>query len=328
MPENPLPARCCTTCPGVASARPQSLKRDDMPAIRYLMLTCLLLLSGTLRAQSEFRQDEILDPDRPEAWAMNYFAATSLLTAFGETPAVAPGQWEVALELGQVPRLSDAQQVVGFNGTKREDLNKSPVFGRARLILGLPAGWVAELGYTPPLTIDGARSRDLVAVAIGHRLFERGRYTLSARAFGQHGGAQGDITCPVGLAGVEDSERNPYGCQAASDDHVTLNYYGIDLVSGLNAGKWHWHADTGVARTELSVQVDAFTFDFRDRSRLVARDVLPFIAIGAGRDIGGRWNAALEVLHVPLTVRRDPAGPLRHDSLTSLRLQLRYRGRR
>lgn len=293
---------------------------------RQLVLVCLLFCSQSSWAQSIFRQDEILAGDRPEAWAMNYLAATTLMTAFGETSTLAPRQWEIAVELSHVPRLSQAQQRVGFAGSKHEDLNKSPIFGRLRLTFGLPAGWVGELGYTPQVTIDGMRPRDLFAIAIGHRLLDRGRYTLSVRVFGQHGGAQGDITCPTELAGVEDSVRNPYGCQAASSDAVTLNYYGVDFVSGWNAGKWHWHADIGAARTELAVQVDALTFDVRDRSRLVARDLLPFIAIGTGRDLGTRWTARMEVLQVPLTVRRDPGGSLQHDSLTSLRLQLRYRG--
>jgi hypothetical protein len=300
------------------------------------LLACLLLASHGAFAQdmlaegmpSEdvFRQDERLASDRPEAWAMNYFAASSLMTAFGETPALRPGQWQAAIELGHIPRLSEEQQRVGFNALKREDLNKSPVFGRLHMSLGLPAGWIAELGYTPPLAIDGTRARELIAIALGHRLIERGAYTLSARAFGQHGGARGDITCPAELAGVEDSERNPYGCQAASDDHVTLNYYGADLVSGWNAGHWHWHADVGVARTETAVQVDALTFDFRDRSRLVARDVLPFVAIGTGRDVGTHWRVGVELLHVPLTVRRGPGATRDNDPLTSVRVQVRYRG--
>ena len=298
------------------------------------LLACTLLLSQGAIAQgmpsegvlseNVLRQDELLASDRPEAWAMNYFAASSLMTAFGETPALRPGQWQAAVELGYIPRLSEEQQRVGFNAIKREDLNKSPVFGRLRMSLGLPAGWIAEFGYTPPLTIDGAHPRDLIAIAVGHRLIERGAYTLSARAFGQHGGAQGDITCPSELAGVEDIERNPYGCQAASDDHVTLNYYGIDLVSGWNAGAWHWHADVGVARTETTVQVDALTFDLHDRSRLVARDVLPYLAIGTGRDLSAHWRVGVELLHVPLTVRRGPGASPDSDPLTSLRLQVRY----
>lgn len=291
----------------------------------------LLLLASSVQigqgasAQTVFRDDEILSPDRPESWAMNYFAASSLMTAFGEGYALAPGQWEAAAELGHIPRLSDTQQRVGFIGTKAEDLNKSPLFGRLRLGLGLPAGWIAELGYTPPLTIDGTRPRDLVALAIGRRVFERGTFGLSARAFGQHGTVKGDVTCPGEIAGVEDSERNPYGCQAPSNDRLAMNYYGIDLTAGWRSGAWHWHAGTGVVRTELQVQVDAFTFDVHDRSRLVANDVLPMFAVGMRRDLGSRWSAGAEILHVPLTVRRDAEASTGQDPLTSLRVQLRYR---
>ena len=231
------------------------------------------------------------------------------------------------MELAHIPRLSDAQQRVGFAGFKNEDLNRSPVFGRLRLALGLPAGWVAELGYTPPLTIDGTRPRDLVALAVGRRVLERGEFTLSARVFGQHGTVAGDVTCPGNLAGVEDSEQNPYGCRAPSNDRLTLNYYGIDLTSNWRSSAWHWHAGVGAVRTELQVQVDAFTFDVHDRSRLVANDVLPLFAVGVKRDIDPRWSVGMEVLHVPLTVRRDAEGSTEQDPLTSLRLQVRYRNR-
>lgn len=288
-------------------------------------LVCLLLLSQGARAQPVFRDDELLDSDRPEAWAMNYFAASSFMTAFGGYPAPASGDWEVAVELGHIPRLSDAQRRIGFAGFKTEDLNRSPVFGRLRVTVGLPAHWFAEFGYTPPLEIDGTQSRDLVAVAVGRRMIEHGSYALSARVFGQHGEVRGDITCPGKLAGVEDSEQNPSGCQAASDDRFRLNYYGAELTSGWTAGSWHWHASLGAARTELEVQVDALTYDVRDRSRLVARDVLPYVVIGAGHDIGTRWRLGVEVLYVPLTVMREAGGSREHDPMTSLRLQLRYR---
>lgn len=291
----------------------------------HFLLLCSALLGQGAHAQTVFRDDEILSPDRPESWAMNYFAASSLMTAFGESPTLAPGNWEVAMELGHIPRLSDAQQRVGFAGFKQEDLNRSPVFGRLRLMLGLPAGWVAELGYTPPLTVDGTRPRDLVVVAVGRRVLERGQFTLSARAWGQHGTVAGDVTCPGDLAGVEDIERNPYGCQAASNDRLTLNYYGVDVTSGWSSGGWRWHAGVGVVRTELQVQVDALTFDVHDRSRLVADDVLPLFVVGTQRDIGARWSVGMEVLHVPLTVRRDADAATEHDPLTSLRLQVRYR---
>jgi hypothetical protein len=296
-----------------------------MRGLLSLLMATLLLCGLGARAQTVVHNDEHLASDRPEAWAMNYVAASTLMTAFGETPALAAGGWSVALDLGYIPRLSEGQQRVGFNGIKQEDLNKSPVFGRLRLILGLPGDFVAELGYTPPLSIDGAQPLDLVALSIGRRVFERDSFTLSVQAFGQHGRAQGDITCPARLAGVVDRQQNPFGCQAPSNDHIMLNYYGLEATSEWTAGSWHAHASVGAARTEFAVQVDALTFDVRDRSRLVARGILPFATIGASRDLDTHWNLGVEVLHVPLRVQREPNAPSENDPLTSLRLQLRYR---
>lgn len=290
-----------------------------------LLLAASLPFCGVAWAQATVRFDETLASDRPEAWAMKYVAASTLMTAFGETPALPPWRWGVALDLGHVPRLSEAQQRVGFNASKQEDLNKSPVFGRLRLVAGLPGGFVAELGYTPPLKIRGARPRDLFAVAIGRRVLEGEGYSVSMRAFGQHGRGQGDITCPARLAGVEDLERNPFACRAASDDHIELGHYGIDVTSSWSVRSWQAHLGVGAARAELAVQVDALTANVRDRSRLDHRGTLPYVAIGASRNLDERWKLAVEVLHVPLRVRRGADAARESDPLTSLRLQLRHR---
>lgn len=293
--------------------------------MRALMFSCLLLGCPGLHAQTVVRADEHLDAERPEAWAMNYFAASTLMTAGGQTPALAPGRWQVAVDLGHVPRLSPDQRQVGFNGFKSEDLNRSPVFGRLHGWIGLPGGWVGEIGYTPPVEVEDTRARDLVALGLGHRLVEHGAYTLSLRVFGQHGHVHGDITCPERLAGVEDSERNPYGCRAASRDRVTLNYYGLDLTSSWSADEWRWHATVGAVRAETEVQVDALTFDQHDLSLLQADSVLPVFVVGAQRDVNARWSVGAELLYVPLQVRRQDGADRENDPLTSLRLQLRYR---
>jgi hypothetical protein len=286
---------------------------------------CLLLSSHAALAQEVYREEEILGSDRPEAWAMNYFNGATVMTAFGATPTLEPWQWQVSGELGHIPELSSSQRRVGFQGSKLEDLNKSPVFGRLRAQVGLPAGWVAELGYTPPLEINGARSRDLVAASIGRRLYEVQGYSLSARAFGQHGSVSGDITCPGELAGDPDPERNPFGCQAPSDDRARLHHYGIDATLAWTRHHWAWHVTAGALRSESDVQVDAYTFDLHDRSHLVSRGFGPTLAIGVTRDFGAHWTGAMEVLHVPLTVRREPGGERERDPLVSLRLRVSVR---
>jgi hypothetical protein len=56
----------------------------------------------------------------------------------------------------------------------------------------------------------------------------------------------------------------------------------------------------------------------------VSKGVLPYLALGVGRDWGQGWGFGMEVLHVPLDVRREPEGSRENDPLTSVRLQLRY----
>lgn len=255
---------------------------------------------------------------------MNFAAASTLMTAFGESSVRPFGSWDVAMELTTIPHLSMAQRQVGFNGSKEEDLNKSPVFGRLRLILGLPAGWNTELAYTPPVSIHGAQPRQLIALAVGRRIIERGDWTVSVRSFAQHGSVVGDITCPARLAGITDSAQNPYGCQAGSRDKIDLNYYGLDMTAGWSPGAWRWHATVGAVRSELLTQVDALVFDQRDRSRLIARDVLPYLAIGAGHQLDARLSLVAEVLHVPLSVARAPGNVRQSDPFTNLRMMLRY----
>lgn len=283
----------------------------------------ILLLGGTCAAaQTVLDDEEFVASDSPEAWAMNYVVASTTMTASGATPERAFGEWDVAVDLGHVPRLSREQQQVGFAGEKAEDLNKSPVFGRLRLGIGLGAGFYGEIGYTPPLSIDGTKPRDLFSLALGKRWWQRDAWSVSSRLFGQHGSAHGDITCPEDIAGPFDRETNPFGCVEKSDDRIALNYYGADLtVAGGTA--WRWHATAGVLRTEPTVRVDARVFTVIDNSRLVARGVLPYLATGVGREVAPGWTLTGELLHVPLDVQRTP-GDVENDPLTSVRLQLRY----
>jgi hypothetical protein len=293
--------------------------------VPYLVLCVSLLLPGAPAfAQAVVEDNMNVASDSPEGWAMRYFTGTTLMTSFGETAKLAPWKWNVALEAGNIPRLSDSQQQVGFGGSKQEDLNKSPVVGRLRLALGLPDGWVAELGYTPPLEINGSRARNLVALAIGKRLYEQDGITFSMRALGQVGKVEGDITCPARLAGVTDPAQNPFGCQSPSNDTFTTNYYGADATLGYDAGDWQWYASAGIARANLEVQVDAQLFAYSDRSRVTSDGNLPWFTVGTRYYFNRQWSLAAEVLYVPLDVRRPPDFNTERDPLASFRLQLRY----
>jgi hypothetical protein len=82
----------------------------------------------------------------------------TLLAGLSVPHARGYGAVEVGFELGGIPSLNERQRTVGFDGTKVEDLNRTPVFGRLRLLVGLPAGFSAEVGWVPPIEIDGSTS--------------------------------------------------------------------------------------------------------------------------------------------------------------------------
>jgi len=296
----------------------------DTRNLRIALALAALSLLADARAQTVIHADEDLSRYRPEAWAMNYVAASTLMTSFGATPPLAPGQWQAGGDLGHIPRLSDSQQQVGFIGTKQEDLNRSPVFGRIRAMVGLPAGFVLEGGYTPPLTIDGTQPRDVFALAVGKRVYERNDWSVSLRGFGQVGRVHGDITCPARLANLP-VEENAYGCREPSDDRILLNLYGADATAAYRRGDWSFHGTLGAVRSDLEVQVDALVFENHDRSKLTASGSWPYLAAGASYDLDRCWKLAAEILYVPLKVQRDLDGPTERDPLTSLRLRAMYR---
>ena len=299
-----------------------------MTSVRACVGLLLVLFAAGARAQPQpqpvIEGHEILQADRPEAWAMNHAAIATLFTGFGTIPTLSAGQWQGAVDVAEVPWLDAAQRQVGFNGDKSEDVNKSPVFGRLRAIVGLPSNWVAELAWTPPIRMGGASAQGLFAASVGHLVLDQTPWAVSVRAFGQRGSIHGDITCPSNLAGLSDPLVNPYGCDAASNDSMELDYYGFEVDASRSSAAWRWHVGGVLVRTELEVQVDALTYGYRDRTRLTANATRHGFTLGFRRALGSGWSLAGEVLHVPLPVRRNPLQSVGNDPFTGLRLQLAY----
>lgn len=298
--------------------------------MRVLVLGLLALcLAGPVMAQQviDFQQD--LDFDEPEAWAMKYFTSISLLTSLGAVETLEPGGFELGFEAMQIPHLDQEQRTVGFGGFKEEDLNRAPISGRLRLRVGLPKGFGLTLGLIPPLEVQGLEA-SLISLAIDKVIYERDAFSLGLRAYGQVGETKGDLTCSEEDASFPlGSPENSFGCREPSNDEVTMDYFGIELV-----GAYRFQGDraptlhAGIAgnRLDMEFQVDALTFDFRDRSLLFADGETLSLTAGATWKILERAKLGFEVFYSPLSVER--LGQEREsDDLLHARVQLRYRVR-
>jgi hypothetical protein len=293
------------------------------------LVACLATCPGTAAAQFVDDSRERYAFESPEGWAMAWVTSSTLLTAFGATPDLAPGSVSVSAELGSIPWLDEGQQRVGFGGIKDEDLNKSPAFGRIRGWIGLPHRMVLELAWTPPVRVDGAKTQDLFAAAIGWRAVEREDWNLSLRAHGQSGRARGDITCPRAIAGNPDPVVNRFRCTEPSDDRIDLRYHAVDATLGFGdpAQGPRGHATFGIVRFEPRVQVNARSPQLISIPQLSTSGTTPYLALGVTGDLAPRWELATEALYVPLDVRRDRDGGAESDAYWSLRVMLRWRWR-
>jgi hypothetical protein len=244
--------------------------------------------------------------NRPEAWALKYFTSVTLLSGL-ETPRPRP-PWSVSLglEFGWVPPLSQSQRFVGFDGTKPEDLNKTPLFLRPRVTVGLPRRLSVIVAVDPPIRSFGLKPR-LVAVGLERPIYESTPWTVGLRGYGQLGTVSGAYTCPPSvLAFAPGSPGNLYGCQAASSDTATLRFVGGEVSAAYRPGRARLspHAAVSVNYMNVAFQVDALTFGSVDDTHLGSRGVTVAGSAGVSYAISRRFDAVVDVFYSPLSVQR------------------------
>ncbi|HEX7615848.1 MAG TPA: hypothetical protein VF554_11300 [Thermoanaerobaculia bacterium] len=286
-----------------------------------VILGTLILVRFRASAQSPV---EHIAFDRPEAWALKYFTAVSTFTPLGAPRAREAGAVELGFEGGWVPQLSESQRRVGFDGTALEDLNKTPVFGRARLLVGLPAGFSAEVGWVPPVALGGGRA-NLIDVALDRPFFDGTGGGLGVRLYGQVGHGKGDFTCSKDVvAQSPGSAGNPQGCNELSRDTSTLNNVGAVLTGGLKLGVAALHFAAGATYNDLQFQTGAVTNGTPDDTVLATHGWTGWATAGASLSIGARASIAAEAYYSPLLVKRAPGLDSRNDGLFNVRAMLRY----
>lgn len=273
---------------------------------------------------------EDLDFDRPESWAMKYFANVTLLTGLGAPREREPGAVEVGVEAIWIPHLSEEERTVGFDGTKPEDLNKLPVYARPRVTLGLPGKLSLIASYVPPLEVEGVEP-NLFALALERPLFQNGAWGLGARLYGQVGEIEGDFTCTADdLQAPPGEPGNLFGCLEESSDTYDIASYGFEVIGSRrfgDAGAPEVHFGAAATFLDLELQVDALTFGFRDRT-LQRTDGWTYSLTAGGRwPLGARSHFTGELFYAPLSVERPPERNDENDALFNARLMVGFQVR-
>ncbi|HVR30218.1 MAG TPA: hypothetical protein VMS86_11880 [Thermoanaerobaculia bacterium] len=317
-----------------AGGCPSGARRSARLARRALALG--LALAGAAEHSADAQQAPVLevvedvDFDRPEAWAMKYFGSISMLTPLAPARPRPPGTVELALEVSQVPHLSTAERTVGFNGLKEEDLNRLPVLVRPRVTVALPRRLAIEVGYVPPVRVDGVEP-NLFSLALERALYAGERWSVAGRVHGQLGEVEGDLTCSKEDASFPPgSPDNAFGCEAPSRDVSTLDHVGLHLGAGYELPAARGSTllfGVGVVRHDLEFQVDALTFGLHDRTLLRADGTTYALNAGISIPASERTLLAFEVLWSALDVVRPPRTAAENDDLLHLRAILRYRVR-
>ncbi|MEE8138878.1 MAG: hypothetical protein V3T81_08450 [Thermoanaerobaculia bacterium] len=300
--------------------------------MRALSLSLLALLG---LAQAAFGQrvldiTEDLDFDRPESWAMKYFTSVTLFTGMGVPRRMEPGSVEVGLEAGWVPTLSDRERTVGFSGTKTEELNRTSLFGRPRVQVGLPHGLSLTLSWVPPIEMSGVEP-NLLAAALGRPLHDSDRWRLGLRVYAQYGTLEGDLTCSEGdVAGGDDPARNPFRCEVPSDDEMTLRSGSLEVSAAFPIGdrdQFEPYVALAGHYMDLDFQVNARYSGIIDHTLLLTDGVTASLTGGVRYTVSDRIGLSGEVFFTQLDVVRPPETRSRSEDLVNVRALVTYRVR-
>jgi len=289
------------------------------------LLVFVALLTGSASAQLVLTGTEELDFDRPEAWGLKYFTSVALLTSMGTPYELEPGAIEVGMEIGWVPSLSDKERRIGFNGIKLEDLNKTSIFGRPRVNVGLPRQFVLTLSYLPPIEVAGVEPH-LFSAAIARTVWRSDTWRLGLRLYGQRGTIEGDFTCDADtVAAGADRLRNPFNCTAVSNDEVTQDYVGLELNAARTYGRWEPYFGVAINRLDMEFQVNAEYSGVIDRQLQLTDGSTWSATAGVSIAVTERLRVIGEAFYSPLDVLRPPATSSENDFLLNLRGMIAYR---
>jgi hypothetical protein len=291
-----------------------------------VVMAVWLVAPGAALAQNVIGGTEELEFDRPESWGMKFFASVSLLTSMGVPERMGAGTIDLGFEGGFVPQLSEEQRRIGFNGTKLENLNRSHFFGRVRGHIGLSESTRLELAYLPPVDIGGIKP-NLFAIGVGRPFSIAEHWQLGARGYFQFGTLEGDITYGEDEAAAgDDPDRNPFMCEAPSNDKLGQKVYGAELTAGyISDSKFRPYAGLAFNYLDLDFQVDALYAGLIDTTEQFTNGGTISVTAGANYIATDKWRITGEVFYTWLSVVRPPSMTSANDGLLNFRFFVSYR---
>ena len=229
-----------------------------------------------------------------EARLLAFYEVPALFSMASAPEQLAPGALRIGAEAEPVGSPSATLTHPDYcyqNTTNNTKL--APLFGRPRLIVGLPLGFAVEGSYVPPVPLSHARAT-LGSVALSRIQilpFSNSRLTLMLRAHGTIGRIRGSITCPRASLQADAAGAACYGTEPSHDsfDPNSLGVEGalatrIGVIDAYVGGGANWlrpHFQAGF--TDAVGNVDHTTIDV----------ALIRAAVFAGATVHVRQNVAI-----------------------------------
>jgi hypothetical protein len=207
-------------------------------------------------------------------------------------------------------------------------MNKSPVFGRARVSVALPAAVTAEFSWTPPLELDGAKPESLFGLALERELVSIGAWRLGGRLHAVRGHVSADVTCSRDVASyAPGSPSNLFGCSGASVDRLRMNQQGAEVMLSRSLFDGRLQPFVAYARTHFRpfVEVEAPLFDSTHFWELQTSGSVDSLTLGARATITPVWQSSVAFSYTPLSVIRPRMDNRQHDNFWSLRVSVARR---
>jgi hypothetical protein len=212
----------------------------------------------------------------------------------------------ISAELSTIPHLSREQQKTGFGGSKDEDLNKSPAFGRLRTSIGLPWNLSAEMSWTPPIQINGTKPEHLWGAALSRPLISNDKFAVGLRLFLLRGEVSASVTCSAQTVEFTPyTSDNSVGCVGNSNDKLQMDHEGVEVFLSFNNSSvlqpWISLASSNL---DNSVTIDAPLKAGRERASIYSKGAIQTFSLGLNYKISGTSSFSVASSYTPLHVQR------------------------